>query len=295
MNKEQPLIIVTGANGQLGHEFRVLEKDFPEMRFMFVAKLDLDIAVESWVMEFITRHKPAGVVNCAAYTNVETAEDDPESAALANTYAPGFLASACRSNNALLVHFSTDYVFDGEKKESYVETDAVNPLNVYGNTKLEGERIVDAKMERHLTIRTSWLYSTFGHNFFRTMLRLGHENGDLKVVDDQLASPTYARDLAADVLMVLKKIVVNEEPFEYGLYHYAQHGEASWYDFAKKIMSESGTNAKVNAVKSDAFPTKAKRPSYSKLDVTKWTQNIGPIMHNWEEGVNACIADMHNS
>lgn len=287
----QPLILVTGANGQLGREFKSIHSSFPEFQFILADKLELDVTVESWVMEFLVKHRPAAVINCAAYTNVERAEDESEFAMQTNSYGPGFLANACAAIEALLIHVSTDYVFDGTQKTPYTETDETQPLNVYGESKLEGERLIEEKIDRHIIIRTSWLYSTFGHNFFKTMIRLAKEKGELNVVNDQKSSPTYAGNLANDILILLKKALIEEQPVPYGIYHYAQEGEATWFDFASEIVNQLGLQVPVNPVDSAAHPVKAIRPPYSKLDNTKWNKQIAITGHHWKEGLSQCAEE----
>jgi dTDP-4-dehydrorhamnose reductase len=282
-------IIVTGANGQLGTEFRMLHMLYPDFEFHFLTKLELDIRLENRVKHFIEEFKPAAVINCGAYTNVEKAEDDREDAFLANALAPSFLAEACHNNDALFVHFSTDYVFDGKKGSAYTEEDQVSPINVYGESKLEGERLVDEKCERNILLRVSWLYSTFGHNFYKTMNRLAKERGELKVVGDQYASPTYARHLAHDVVELLDKALIQQSHAPFGLYHYSQDGVASWCDFAKEIVINKGLGVPVYAVTTEAFPTKAQRPAYSKLDNTKFKAAFSLPTPTWKEGLADCI------
>lgn len=289
---EKPKVIITGANGQLGCEFRALEQAFSDFEFVFASKLDLDVTVESWVKQFITDHKPAAVVNCAAYTNVERAEDETENAHLGNALAAGFIADACHETGSMMIHISTDYVFDGTSNKPYTESDSVNPINEYGKSKLEGERLVDEKIERHFTLRTSWVYGNFGHNFYKTMIRLAKERGSLSVVDDQFASPTYAGLLAADILRLLQKVIIKHEHIEYGLYHYTQTGIASWFNFAQEIVLQSKLNVPVNAVKTGAFPTKAIRPVYSKLDTTKWEKQIGIPLYDWRDGLAMCLNNL---
>ncbi|MBX7051226.1 MAG: dTDP-4-dehydrorhamnose reductase [Flavobacteriales bacterium] len=290
---EEKTILITGAGGQLGRELYRHAASFPDLSFVFADHKTLDTTVESWVHKMISELRPAAVVNCAAYTNVERAEDDPENAMLTNAAAAGFVADACHKNNALMVHISTDYVFDGKGHRPYTENDQVNPLSVYGESKLEGERLVDGRCERSIIIRTSWLYSATGHNFFRTMLRLAKERGELRVVSDQIASPTYAGDFAKDILAMLQKVIVRTEHIEYGTYHYTQLGEASWYDFAKEIILQSDMDVPVHAVKTGEFPTRAIRPAYSKLDCTKWLNVTGLPLNTWQTGLSACFEEYH--
>ncbi len=285
----QPVILVSGANGQLGREFRRIHHSFPEFQFILADKIELDVTVESWVMDYLKKHRPAVVINCAAYTNVERAEDEIEFANQTNRYAPGFLAKACKEMESLLIHISTDYVFDGSQEKPYTETDEVHPLNVYGESKLEGERLIDEKTDRHIIIRTSWLYSTFGHNFFKTMIRLAKANGELNVVNDQKSSPTYAGNLANDILVLLKKSIIEEQNIPYGIYHYSHEGEATWFDFASEIVKQLHLDVPVNPVHSGEHPVKAIRPSYSKLDNTKWNKIMSiPDLH-WKDGLKKCV------
>ena len=283
-------IAVTGSNGQLGSELRFLAEHQPDMEFLFFSKDEWDIAIESMNEERIATLQPDVVINAAAYTNVEKAEEDAEGASAANALGPGYLAATCKKQGVLPIHISTDYVFDGTQREPYTEEDTVHPLNVYGQSKLQGERAIDAVTDRYFILRTSWLYSTYGHNFFKTMVRLGRERGALTVVNDQIASPTYARFLAEDILHLVRKKLIEHAPIPYGVYHYTQLGEASWFDFAKEIISAYRIEASVDPVDSARFPTKAKRPSYSKLSTTKWEHNTGIALRTWQEGVYGCIA-----
>ena len=284
-------IAVTGSGGQLGNELRFLAPSFPEWEFFFFSKAEWDIAIESLNEEYVLKHKPDVVINAAAYTNVERAEDDKENALIANGAAPGYLAKACKKHGALLIHVSTDYVFDGTKNTPYIENDEVHPLNAYGQSKLEGERSIDSVSNRYFILRTSWLYGNFGHNFYKTMKRLGHERQQLSVVNDQIASPTYSRFLAQDILELIRLKLIEHKPIEYGLYHYTQTGEASWFDFAQEIMRVNQINASVEPVSSERFPTKAKRPAYSKLSTDRWSMNTGIKLHSWQDGVHQCAVD----
>ncbi len=282
-------ILVTGSNGQLGCEFQAISLAYPSFQFVFASKADIDIRLEKHLHEKLAELKPEAIINCAAYTNVECAQDEAEEARNGNALAIKYLAEACNEHDILLIHFSTDYVFDGAKKTPYTEEDSVNPLNVYGESKLEGERILDENLDRYFILRASWLYSTYGHNFYKTMLRLAKEHNELQVVNDQLASPTYARSLACDVMLLLEKALIKKESLEYGLFHYSENGEASWHEFASEIMKLHGLVIPIHAVESKNFPTKAIRPAYSKLDNTKFEKLIGRKIQTWQEGLKACV------
>lgn len=285
-----PYILVTGANGQLGREFQMLQWMYPDFQFVFFGRDSLDIASPEQVQQKMNEFKPVAVVNCAAYTNVEKAEDEPDLANLYNGEALENLSQACNAIGATLVHISTDYVFDGSKSTPYVETDEVNPINAYGKSKLLGE-VAAAKTNKHFIIRVAWLYSTYGNNFFKTMIRLAQERGELKVVSDQFGCPTYARYLANDVLTLLEKTLVNGEKIDFGLYHYSHEGKASWHEFAKEIVLNTGLNVPVHAVSSTAFPTKATRPKYSKLNPNKWNTALGIPTSTWKEALMQCITN----
>lgn len=289
MTNRKMHVLVVGSGGQLGRALKLQASQFREFSYTFWDRSDLDISVESWVHERVTSLKPDVVINAAAYTNVERAEEDREGARAGNTLGPSFLAEACKSIEALLVHISTDYVFDGNSKTPYTEEDEPHPLNYYGQSKLDGERAVDAVFDHYFILRTSWLYDSYGHNFFNTMLRLAKERGELNVVNDQFATPTYAGLLANDILLLLKKKYVEHVTIPCGLYHYTHAGEASWWDFARAIIKESGLSVPVHPVDSSRFPTKAKRPGYSKLDITKWKTNTGIRISTWEEALQLCV------
>ncbi|MFN5621573.1 MAG: dTDP-4-dehydrorhamnose reductase [Flavobacteriales bacterium] len=287
-------ILVVGAGGQLGHALRSIATEFPEFRFTFWERADLDITVESWVKERIASLKPDIVINAAAYTNVERAEEDHEGARNGNALAPGYLAEACKFIEALLVHISTDYVFDGAEERPYTEEDIPHPLNQYGFSKLEGERAIDAVFDHYFILRTSWLYGTYGHNFYNMMLRLAKERGELNVVNDQFATPTWVGLLARDILSMLKRKYVQGVSIPCGLYHYTHDGTASWWDFANAIMEVHGMHVPVHAVDSNHFPTKAKRPGYSKLDNSKWKNATGLTAYTWQEALRQCCSVVEN-
>jgi dTDP-4-dehydrorhamnose reductase len=289
--RERPLVLVTGSAGQLGHAFRRCAENPDAVSWIFADRAALDVSLESRVHAFIREHTPDAVVNCAAYTNVERAESEEEQAYLVNSLAPKFLADACAENHALLVHFSTDYVFDGASDRPYSEKDTTNPLSAYGRTKLEGERLIDNSCDRYLVIRTSWLYGLHGHNFYRTMIRLAQERGELRVVNDQRASPTYAGKLAQDIAVWLNSILVDTAHTDYGVYHYSHGGEVSWWEFAREIVALHGPAVPVHPVRSDEFPTKAVRPAYSKLDASRFHAATGILPVHWRDALAACIHD----
>ncbi|MFN6378728.1 MAG: dTDP-4-dehydrorhamnose reductase [Flavobacteriales bacterium] len=284
-------VAVTGASGQLGQDFRAIASEYPRIDFFFFSRTELDVTNEEACLKILTNLRPDFIINAAAYTNVEKAEEDHEANKAGNERAPLYLARVAKSIDATLIHISTDYVFDGKKEEPLNESAAVNPLNEYGRAKLLGERLVLESGAKAFVIRTSWLYSTFGHNFLKTMIRLAKEKGELNVVNDQFASPTYARSLAHDINRMIVRLDAGQN-IEMGLYHYSQHGVASWFDFAKEIVNVFDLNVPVHPVDSNRFPTKAIRPKYSKLAADKFEKNTGIELLTWQEGLMQCKKDI---
>lgn len=282
-------ILVTGAYGQLGNELKILSADYPEWQFLFTDADTLDITNDFSVHSFFERNKPEVVINCAAYTAVDKAETDIETAEKVNSLAPGILAKASAETGAKLIHVSTDYVFDGSGHLPYTEIDMVGPASVYGKTKLEGENRALAANQQTIIIRTSWLYSSFGNNFVKTMLRLGHERGLMNVVFDQVGTPTYAADLASVILFIIAGAEAKPDDFVTGVYHYSNEGVASWYDFAKTIFELSEMNVRVNPVRSDQFPTAARRPAFSVLDKTKIKTTFCAEIPYWKDSLEICL------
>ncbi len=282
-------ILVTGAYGQLGNEIKLLQENYPAWKFTFTDVDSLDITNALGVHQFFSENKFDFVVNCAAYTAVDKAESDVETARLVNAVAPKILAIQAKAVGAKLIHVSTDYVFAGDAFTPYAETDATNPQGVYGKTKLEGEENVLSENSEAVIIRTSWLYSSFGNNFVKTMLRLGKERGELSVVFDQVGSPTYAADLARGILAIMDNTEKNEKSFVPGIYHFSNEGVASWFDFALAIFDFSGIDCKVNPVLSDQFPTPTKRPHYSVLDKAKIRNIFGIAIPYWRDSLKECI------
>ena len=273
-------ILLTGCNGQLGNEMQLLETDNPQHTYFNTDVQELDITNREAVRQFVDNNQIDGIVNCAAYTAVDKAEDNQELCDLLNHVAPGYLAEAIERRGGWLIQISTDYVFDGTNHTPYVETDPVCPNSVYGRTKLAGEQAAQQACSRTMIIRTAWLYSTFGNNFVKTMIRLGKEKPELGVIFDQIGTPTYARDLAATIFAAINKGV---NP---GIYHFSNEGVISWYDFTKAIHRIAGiTSCHVRPLHTSEYPTPAHRPHYSVLDKTKIKQTYGIEIPYWEESL----------
>jgi len=288
-------ILVTGAYGQLGSELKELAENIAAHHFLFSDSDTLDIADESQVMDFFDKENPEFVINCAAYTAVDKAETEMQTAQIVNTTGPALLAKYTRLHNAGLIHISTDYVFNGKSYIPYSETDPVQPESVYGKTKLAGENFILSSGSKAVIIRTSWLYSSFGNNFVKTMLRLGNERDLLKVVFDQVGTPTYAADLAKAIFSIVSVYKNDPEKFETGVYHFSNEGVASWYDFAKSIFEISGINCKVLPVLSGEFPTPAKRPAYSVLNKSKIKSTFNLEIPYWKESLEICLKKLQKT
>jgi len=286
-------ILVTGANGQLGNELRRICKNFPGLQFIYTDVDMLDITNPDAVSVFMEASRPAIVVNCAAFTDVEGAEDNYKTARKVNSLAPQVLAAACAMQDAFLIHISTDYVFDGETNIPYTEDNETNPMSIYGQTKLEGEEKIKTVFDNYIILRTSWLYSEYGHNFIRTILSKSKENASIEVVDDQIGSPTYARDLANTIIDIIIKSILNPTAYQPGIYNYTNQGSCSWYEFAQEIVNIAGINCEVKPIKSDKFPTKAKRPKYSVLDTTKIRSSFGIGIPNWKDSLKECLSNLN--
>ena len=283
-------ILVTGCNGQLGNEMQLLEETTPQHLYFNTDVDDLDITDKAAVGRFVDEHEIDGVVNCAAYTAVDKAEENPSLCRLLNAEAPGYLAAAVERRGGWMIQISTDYVFDGTGHRPYTETDPTCPDSVYGTTKLDGEGAVAAACGRAMIIRTSWLYSTFGGNFVKTMVKLGKERQELGVVFDQVGTPTYARDLAVAVFAAINQGIVP------GIYHFSNEGVISWYDFAKAIHRMAGiTDCEVRPLHTADYPTLARRPHYSVLDKTKIKKTYGIDIPYWEESLRECINQLESS
>ena len=282
-------ILVTGAFGQLGNEIKCLTTKYPDWQFLFTDVDSLDITNENELEAWFQNNKPDFVINCAAYTAVDKAESDIETAEKVNELAPKLIGKFSKKSGAKLIQISTDYVFDGESFNPYSEEAKVNPKSVYGETKLQGEKNCFEENPQTVIIRTSWLYSAFGNNFVKTMLRLGKDRGQLNVVYDQVGTPTYAADLANAILEIIAIAAKNPEKFVPGIYHYSNEGVASWYDFAKAVFDISGVHCNVNPVLSDQFPTVAKRPNYSVLNKLKIKNVFGITVPYWRDSLKICV------
>ncbi|MDR1553745.1 MAG: dTDP-4-dehydrorhamnose reductase [Prevotellaceae bacterium] len=281
-------ILVTGSNGQLGSEIQNISKKDHSVQYIFTDYAELDITDKRSVKTFFAEQKPDFLINCAAYTAVDKAELDFENAMILNADAVANLVESCKICNTIFFHISTDYVFDGEKPSAYSENDRTNPVSAYGKTKLSGEQKA-LNYNKTIVIRTSWLYSAFGNNFVKTMLRLSSEREEIKVVADQIGSPTYAEDLANAILKMIEKITENPENLKTGIYHFSNDGHCSWYDFAKEIIKIGNKNCLVAPISTDEYPTLAQRPQYSLLSKRKIQNDYGVDVPHWKTSLERCI------
>ena len=281
-------VLVTGADGQLGNEVRLLSTAY-RYNFFFTNRDDLDICNEKALNDYIEQHNIMTIINTAAYTAVDKAEEEKVLADNINHLAVKTLATIAKERAIQLIHISTDYVFDGQNFKPYVETDLTNPNGVYGKTKLLAEEVmVKQNPKNSIIIRTSWVYSSFGNNFVKTMLRLGKEKESLGVIFDQVGTPTYARDLAKTILDILPQV----KNTKVELYHYSNEGVLSWYDFAKEIMHMAKLDCEINPIESKAYPTPAKRPHYSLLNKAKIKEDFNITIPYWKDSLDACLRTM---
>ncbi len=284
-------ILVTGSNGQLGNEIRVIAQS-SNNTFEFTDVAELDITKPEAIEDFLQNKSFDYMINCAAYTAVDKAETDIEFATLLNSKAPEFLAQACNKHSIKFIQISTDYVFDGKNYKPYVETDVVSPQSVYGKTKLDGENAALQANSHTMVIRTSWLYSTFGNNFVKTMIRLGNERDTLGVIFDQVGTPTYAADLAQSIVTIIDSIESKNNEFISGIYHFSNEGACSWYDFAKEIHNIAHIQCHVNPIETKDYPTPAARPHYSILNKAKIKTNYNIQIPHWKKSLEICIAQL---
>ena len=277
-------ILITGCNGQLGNEIQLLEESYPQHTYFNTDVAELDITDQMAIETFIEDYQIDGIVNCAAYTAVDKAEDNEELCTRLNAEAPAYLAAAIGKRGGWMIQISTDYVFDGTQHTPYTEDADTCPNSVYGKTKLVGELNVQKFCEQSMIIRTAWLYSTFGNNFVKTMIRLGREKPELGVIFDQIGTPTYAHDLAVAIFAVIEQGIVP------GVYHFSNEGVISWYDFTKAIHRIAGiTTCRVRPLHTSEYPTPANRPHYSVLDKSKIKQTYGLEIPYWEESLEVCL------
>lgn len=281
-------ILVTGSKGQLGSEIRGLSVDYKN-NYFFTDKNELDISNEKEIKNFIEVNNIDTIINCAAYTAVDKAEDDAENADKINHLAVKYLAEIAKEKNIKLIHVSTDYVFDGTNHKPYIETDSTNPNGVYGKTKLDGEKAMQEINPNHsIIIRTSWVYSSYGANFVKTMLRLAKERESLGVIFDQVGTPTYARDLATTILEIIPKI----ENEDVEIYNYSNEGVLSWYDFARTIFELSDIECHINPIEAKEYPTPARRPHYSLLNKAKIKKEYNITIPYWKDSLDECLRKM---
>lgn len=278
-------IIVTGSGGQLGKELEQLAASFPSLEFVFLSREEFPIDDEEKVKAVFATYQPGFLVNCAAYTAVDKAESEKETVFRINAEAVGLLAMSCHENNTRFLHISTDYVFDGTSSVPYREDAIPNPQTVYGASKLKGEKLALQHNPAAIIIRTSWVYSTFGKNFVKTMLRLFSDKESVNVVNDQVGSPTYAADLAKVILQIILS-----GTWHPGIYHYSNTGITTWFHFAQRIKSLTGSACHVNPIPTSSYPTPARRPAYSVLDHTRIQQVYGISEQDWEESLSVCLS-----
>lgn len=282
-------ILVTGANGQLGSEIRNLASNYNNLNFIFTDVNNLDITNINDVEIFFASHPIDYIINCAAYTAVDKAETNQEAANLINVIGVKNLVVLSQKYSSKLIHISTDYVFDGTNHKPYVETDATNPTSIYGKTKLESEKIILNSSINAIIIRTSWLYSSFGNNFVKTMIKLGSERKEINVIFDQIGTPTYAFDLGKAILDIIEQSTQDNNEFLQGIYHFSNHGVCSWYDFAIEIMKTANINCRINPIESKDYPTPAKRPFYSVLNKSKIENTFNISVPYWKDSLSQCV------
>lgn len=280
-------ILITGGDGQLGNALKLASRDFKRLKLTFTDIAEFDITSATSVEKFLSENNYDYLINCAAYTAVDKAEDDRRIAFLINEEGPKNLAVGCKKNNCILIHISTDYVFDGKSHIPYTEKMEANPPSVYGQSKLAGEKAILNNSSTSIILRTSWLYSEFGANFMKTMLKLGKEREQLNVIFDQIGTPTYAVDLAGTILTIVdidKKFDQNQ------IFHYSNEGVISWYDFAKEILELANLNCKINPIESWQYPLPAPRPHYSVLNKAKIKSEFDIKIPYWKESLKVCMS-----
>lgn len=281
-------ILVSGANGQLAKNIKAISSVYPSLKFTYKVALELDIANHKKVKSFFKSNNYDYFINCAAYTNVDKAETESESAFNVNQIALKNISEVCAKNNIILIHVSTDFIFDGNTNKAYKEIDTPNPLGVYGISKLKGEEEIKKNTKQFFVIRTSWLYSEYNKNFMKTMVQLSKTRDTLAVVDDQIGSPTYAKDLAHIILKIIET-----KNMSFGIYNYSNEGIASWYDFAYAILKEINSDIKLLPIKTKDYPTPAKRPIFSVLDKTKIKKTMKIEIPYWKDSLQKAIKNLN--
>ena len=286
-------ILVTGSNGQLGQSLKSLASQHPQYQFTFVERAELDLGNTESIAGYLKQNKFDLIINCAAYTAVDKAEQEQEQADKINHLAVKQLAEIAKLNDSILIHISTDYVFDGTGYKPYLESDQTCPQSVYGASKLKGEQAIQKIAPKAIIIRTSWVYSEYGTNFVKTMLRLGQERESLNVIVDQIGTPTYAKDLAVAIIKIVDACSADQNIFtqdqQVQLYHYSNEGVCSWYDFAKTIFEQTNVPCTVSAIETKDYPTAAKRPHYSVINKAKIKQTYNLSIPYWKDALQACL------
>jgi dTDP-4-dehydrorhamnose reductase len=282
------VILITGAAGQLGNELKVVSKNFYGYDFIFTDIDTLDLSNSEQTRDFISTSRPDWIINCAAYNLVDKAESEPDTAMAVNAFSVKNVVDAISGWETKFIHISTDYVYDGKANIPYNEVSPANPASAYGRSKLSGEK---SALLHHasMVIRTSWLYSSFGNNFVKTIIRNGKEKDSLRVVFDQTGTPTYAADLAAAIMSIVSGVIRNQYAFNSGIYNYSNEGVCSWYDFAVEIIKEAGLNCKVNPVLSREYIQAAPRPAFSVMDKNKIRENYGLVIPHWRTSLEKCM------
>jgi len=290
---QKPLIIITGKDGQLGFELSQIQNHYSnQFDFLFTNRSELDLMNVASIEAFINKHQPKYFINCAAYTAVDKAETEKEIAYAINATATAIIAKTCATINCQLIHISTDYVFDGEKKAPYLPLDETSPLNIYGASKALGEKLAIENNSQSIIIRTSWVYATHGKNFVKTMLKLMNERDEINVVADQIGCPTNAADLASAIMQIVLKLN-NDNAFKHSnLYHYSNTGNISWFQFAQSIKEIANLNCKVNPIPSAAYPTPAKRSNYSVMDTSYIADDFGIEIKDWKTSLQLMIGSL---
>ncbi|MFV8345489.1 dTDP-4-dehydrorhamnose reductase [Flavobacterium sp. ZB4P13] len=279
------VVLVTGANGQLGQSLQFIAENYPQIDFVFCDSKTVDITQKDAMELFFTKVKPDFCINTAAYTAVDKAESEPEKAFEINVIGARNLAEVCRDFKTKLIHVSTDFVFDGAKKTPYTADDITNPQSVYGQTKLDGEKAIQKTLDEYFIVRTSWVFSPFGNNFMKTMLRLASEKESLSVVDDQIGTPTNAVDLANILVQIIVHTSKNSEINTYGVYNFSNEGQCSWFDFAHKIFEINSIKIHLKPIPTSSYPTPAERPKYSVLDKSKIKRIFNIEIRAWDETI----------